>query len=93
MRARQWAPEIGTFLSVDEYGSHELRTTLWGWPNENQVAESILVFLHSLLELRLAGNVDHPNEQTPDEHSSLGPISLLQASPSGDPVVYLMIHI
>jgi RHS repeat-associated protein len=32
VRARQWSPELGVFLSVDEYGWHDDRTTLWGWP-------------------------------------------------------------
>ena len=35
MRARQWAPELGTFLSVDEYAFHDARSTLWGWPGQN----------------------------------------------------------
>jgi RHS repeat-associated protein len=32
VRARQWAPEIGTFLSIDDYGYFSPSTTLWGWP-------------------------------------------------------------
>jgi len=53
-------------------------------PNENQGAESTLAFLQSLLELRLAENVDHPNAHTSDEQSSLGSISTPQAQPNPD---------
>jgi RHS repeat-associated protein len=35
VRARQWSPELGAFLSVDEYEFHDVRGTLWGWPNQN----------------------------------------------------------
>ena len=35
MRARQWCPELGAFLSIDEYRYHSPRTTLWGWPEQN----------------------------------------------------------
>jgi hypothetical protein len=35
MRARQWVPELGVFLSIDEYRYHSPRTTLWGWPGQN----------------------------------------------------------
>lgn len=35
VRARQWSPELGVFLSVDEFDFHEDKTTLWGWPNQN----------------------------------------------------------
>ena len=44
-------------------------------PNENQGAESTLAFLQSLLELRLAENVDQSNKYTYNEQSTLGPIS------------------
>ncbi len=44
-------------------------------PNENQGAESTLAFLQSLLELRLAENVDQPNEHTYNEQPLLGSIS------------------
>jgi RHS repeat-associated protein len=37
VRARQWAPEIGVFMSIDGYEFHEPNTTLWSWPNENPV--------------------------------------------------------
>lgn len=47
-------------------------------PNENQGAESTLAFLQSLLELRLAENVDQPNEHTYNEQLSLGSISTPQ---------------
>jgi hypothetical protein len=53
-------------------------------PNENQGAESTLAFLQSLLELRLAENVDQPNEHTQHEQSSLGSISASQAQPHSD---------
>ena len=32
VRARQWSPELGVFLSVDEFDYHTEKTTLWGWP-------------------------------------------------------------
>ncbi|MBS2015263.1 MAG: hypothetical protein JST00_20415 [Deltaproteobacteria bacterium] len=35
VRARQWAPEAGVFLAIDEYEWHDSRTTLWGWPGGN----------------------------------------------------------
>jgi len=35
VRARQWSPELGVFLSVDEYRYHDSKSTLWGWPNQN----------------------------------------------------------
>jgi hypothetical protein len=53
-------------------------------PNENQGAESTLAFLQSLLELRLAENIDQPNEQTHNEQSSLRSISTLQTQPDPD---------
>jgi RHS repeat-associated protein len=37
VRARQWSPELGVFLSVDEYWAHDPRSTLWGWGNQNPV--------------------------------------------------------
>ena len=40
MRARQWAPELGTFLSVDEYAFHDARGTLWSWPHQNPIRYS-----------------------------------------------------
>ena len=52
--------------------------------NENQGAESTLAFLQSLLELRLAENIDRPTEYTHNEQSSLGSISALQAQPHSD---------
>ncbi|HET9587561.1 MAG TPA: glycosyltransferase family 4 protein [Anaerolineales bacterium] len=53
-------------------------------PNENQGAESTLAFLQSLLELRLAENVDQPNQHAPNEQSSLGSISTPQTQPYSD---------
>ena len=35
MRARIWAPELGVFLSIDEFAYHEASSTLWGWPGMN----------------------------------------------------------
>lgn len=40
MRARIWAPELGVFLSIDEFPYHDARGTLWSWPNENPVSYS-----------------------------------------------------
>jgi RHS repeat-associated protein len=37
VRARQWSPELGIFLSVDEYWAHDPRSTLWGWGAQNPV--------------------------------------------------------
>ena len=59
-------------------GLHSDRT------NENQGAESTLAFLQSLLELRLAENIDQPNEHTHSEQSSLGSISTPQTQPDSD---------
>jgi hypothetical protein len=53
-------------------------------PNENQGAESTLAFLQSLLEMRLAENVDQPNEHTHNEQPSFGTISTPQAQPDPD---------
>jgi RHS repeat-associated protein len=36
-RARMWSPEMGTFLSVDEYAFADRTNTLWAWPNQNPV--------------------------------------------------------
>jgi hypothetical protein len=54
-------------------------------PNENQGAESTLAFLQSLLEMRLAENVDQPNSHTYNEHPSSG--SILAPQPEHDPVI------
>ena len=35
VRARQWSPELGIFLSVDEFKYHDPKSTLWGWPGMN----------------------------------------------------------
>ena len=40
VRARQWAPELGLFTSIDAYAWHDGRTTLWGWPGQNPIAFS-----------------------------------------------------
>ncbi len=53
-------------------------------PNENQGAESTLAFLQSLLELRLAENVDRPSEYIHNEQAALGSISAIQAQPLSD---------
>ena len=34
LRARQWSPELGVFLSVDEFEYHDVRGTLWSWPGQ-----------------------------------------------------------
>ena len=35
VRARQWAPEIGAFVSIDNYRHAHISSTLWGWPGMN----------------------------------------------------------
>jgi RHS repeat-associated protein len=35
VRARQWSPELGVFLSVDEFRYFRSRGTLWSWPKQN----------------------------------------------------------
>ena len=35
MRARQWSPELGVFLEIDEFEYQDRKTTLWGWPGMN----------------------------------------------------------
>ncbi len=35
VRARQWSPELGVFLAIDDYQFHDGKTTLWGWPANN----------------------------------------------------------
>ncbi|HSO31030.1 MAG TPA: hypothetical protein VLT33_00900, partial [Labilithrix sp.] len=40
VRARQLSPELGSFLSIDEYAFHDAASTLWGWPNQNPVSLS-----------------------------------------------------
>ena len=40
MRARQWVPEMGSFLTIDEYSEHDPTTTLWGWPSQNPLRYS-----------------------------------------------------
>ena len=37
VRARQWSPELGIFLTIDEYEFHDGNSTLWGWPNQNPI--------------------------------------------------------
>jgi RHS repeat-associated protein len=37
VRARQWSPELGAFLSIDELRMHDNNTTLWGWPGQSPV--------------------------------------------------------
>jgi RHS repeat-associated protein len=32
VRARQWSPELGVFLEIDEFAYQDNPTTLWGWP-------------------------------------------------------------
>jgi len=40
VRARQWSPELGVFLSVDEFQYQDAKSTLWGWPNQNPITFS-----------------------------------------------------
>jgi len=35
MRARQWSPELGVFVTADEFGLLRKDSTLWGWPGQN----------------------------------------------------------
>ena len=37
VRARQWSPELGSFLSIDEYAFHDPKSTLWGWPRQSPI--------------------------------------------------------
>lgn len=37
MRARQWVPELGSFLTIDECRFHDDDSTLWGWGNQNPI--------------------------------------------------------
>ncbi len=39
VRARQWSPELGVFLSVDDYQFHDGKTTLWGWPSQSPIRD------------------------------------------------------
>ena len=35
VRARWWSPELGSFLSIDEFAYHDATSTLWGWANQS----------------------------------------------------------
>jgi RHS repeat-associated protein len=37
VRARQWSPELGVFLSVDEFRHLSRSNPLWGWPGQNPI--------------------------------------------------------
>jgi RHS repeat-associated protein len=37
VRARQWSPELGVFLTIDEFEEHDNASSLWGWPNQNPI--------------------------------------------------------
>jgi RHS repeat-associated protein len=37
VRARQWSPQLGAFLSIDEFRFHDPNATLWGWPGQNPI--------------------------------------------------------
>jgi len=37
VRARQWSPELGVFLAIDEYEFQNIKSTLWGWPKQSPV--------------------------------------------------------
>ena len=40
MRARWWSPQMGAFLSIDDFGYQDGNSTLWGWPSQNPVGLS-----------------------------------------------------
>ncbi len=40
MRAREWSPELGVFLSIDGLGYFDTKSTLWGWPEQNPIRYS-----------------------------------------------------
>ncbi len=40
MRAREWSPELGVFLSIDGLGYFDTKSTLWGWPEQNPLRYS-----------------------------------------------------
>src|SRR5260221_5497676 len=40
VRARWWSPQMGAFLSIDEYAYHDRNSTLWGWPGQNPLSWS-----------------------------------------------------
>jgi hypothetical protein len=52
--------------------------------NENQGAESTLAFLQSLLELRLAENIDIPDKDIHLDHPALAALSAPQPQPHSD---------
>jgi len=37
VRARQWSPQLGAFLTIDEFAFHDTTSTLWGWPGQNPI--------------------------------------------------------
>ena len=37
VRARWWSPQLGAFLSVDDFGYHDRNSTLWGWATQNPI--------------------------------------------------------
>ena len=37
VRARQWSPELASFLSIDEFPFHDAKSTLWAWPGQNPI--------------------------------------------------------
>jgi RHS repeat-associated protein len=37
VRARQWSPELGVFLSIDEFQYLDQTSSLWGWPHQSPV--------------------------------------------------------
>lgn len=40
VRARQWAPGVGSFTAIDEIHFHDRQSTLWGWPAQNPIADA-----------------------------------------------------
>jgi hypothetical protein len=37
MRARFWSPQMGAFLTIDQYAYQDANSTLWGWPGQSPV--------------------------------------------------------
>jgi RHS repeat-associated protein len=35
MRARWWSPQLGVFVSVDQFAYHDPNSTLWGWGGQS----------------------------------------------------------
>jgi RHS repeat-associated protein len=88
MRARWWWPQGGVFVSVDYFGYHDDRSTLWGWPGQNPLAwsdptghdgilDAIGTLIASFVE-PFSGNVN-----TPANFSNTAPMISVQTSSIG----------